>query len=311
MTNKQNRHRLAVFIGFALGLTGLTARAQTQFNAPPGYLPGWWINVQKAGQDLGEPQGARLVGFAAPAAGFDMASYRDQAPSRFDFGLAYDATGALNLAEGGVHQLAANVTWSEDPGAAEAHCALSMTVEGKPIADWRGPIAATAGTAEAKGDADLPAGLHPVALKVACDQPLGGRVAIAVRIKGPSESDPRPIGPTEIIHPGEARPAVAAAVAPRIPPPAPQIQAPAPRRADAAPATIMVAAIDLGIHQRPDRRSPKLGRLVYGQEVRVLGPLPDPAWTELADGGYVESGFLKPPGAAGPARPGPTQRRPR
>ena len=298
----------------------LSARgwAEGGLSAPAGYQPGWTVEVRKAGSELDRPAGERLTSFVAPAAGFDMGSYRDTSATRYEFGLAYAALGMLNVPAAGDYRIGVAAAWTAAPGETDARCGLRLTVAGKIVADWRGPITADAGRRAPQGDIALQPGLHPAELKVACDRALGARLGIAVLIKAPPDRDLRPAGPVDIVHgPGTPAAILEAAVAPASPParppagPIPLGAAPPPALPEAAPpqpvpgAATLVTTIDLSIHDQPDRHSRRIGRLVVGQAVAVAGPAPDPAWVQLAQGGYVEAGYLKPADQAGPARPVP------
>jgi hypothetical protein len=302
MIAKRNRRSPYLFL-VACWMASATAFGQAPVAPPQGYAAGWWIDVYKAGSDLDHPEGDRLGGFAAPAAGFDMASYRDAIPNRLDFGIAYTANGLLDVKAAGQHKLVLNAGWTSESGAAEAHCAFALAIDGTRVSAAQATVTEQADHTVADGPADLQPGLHPAELRVACDRPLGARFVIAASIKAPGDEDPRPLGPVDIVHPtGQSQTAEAGApAAPGAPSPAP-----APSGGPAQPsegARTMIAVIDMTVREQPSNRAKQVGHLVAGQQVEIAGPAEEPGWVALAAGGYVEAGFLKAQGDAGPARP--------
>lgn len=209
MTTEHTDYGLGIVFIVAFCLAATPVFADTSSDAPAGYQPGWQIQVRRAGPRLDQPTGKPLAQFAAPSSSFDMGSYRGAAARPFDYGVAYDAQGLLNIAAGGPHRIAATVGWDTGEPGPEATCDLSLSLEGRTIAEWHGPILILPDTRTAQGNADLQPGLHPTQLRMACDRAVGARVAVAVTIKTPSDSDLRPLGPAEIVHPDSGAPAVA------------------------------------------------------------------------------------------------------
>lgn len=275
------------------------AWAQSGLTPPAGQAAGWWVDVGPAAADLGAPPATRLGSFAAPAAGFDLGTYRDAVQQRIASGVAYDARGALQVATAGPHRIAVTGTWRADEGADPAHCLAALTVEGRPVASWRADVGQGAGQQEADGIADLQPGLRAAELRLACDRPLGARLNLTLTIKGPADGGLRPIGPVEIVHAvtGAAAQAAIASASPPSTPAAGQPTAPAGRA--------MVSTIDLTIRDRPDNAARSLGRVSAGQAVTVTGAPGGSGWVQLAEGGFVDGAFLRPAGTepAKQARP--------
>lgn len=308
MIAKRNRLVLCLFLAVAgwmraAAAPAQTAGAQTALTPPAGYAAGWWIEVYKAGQDLDHPQGDRLAAFAAPAAGFDMGSYRDATPNRLDFGLAYTASGAINIAAAGQHRFVLNAGWTSESGAAEAHCAFALAVDGVRVGAAQATITQQADHTIADGTTDLQPGLHPAELRVACDQSLGTRFVVALSIKTPSDQDPRPFGPVDVVHPTEQTRTAETTPSAAQPAQPPQQAEPGQPAQPAQGGQTMTAVIDMTVREQPDNRARPVGHLVAGQQVAIAGPADEPGWVKLTTGGYVEAGFLRGPGEAGPARP--------
>jgi hypothetical protein len=324
--NAAFRSRLGASLLTLLGLTLTTARADAQglSSTPEGYQPGWQITVYKAGVQLAPSPGKPLTAFAAPAAGFDMGSYRGAVEEAFNFGLAYDAAGMLNIATKGKYALSAKASWlAEYLNAPETRCAISLAVDGAKPATWTGTIGSAAGEQSVTVDADLEPGLRKTDLHVACDKPLGSRFRIELALQAPGDSAVRPLGPIELLHAAPANPTIVPGeVAAQTPPPAAEMKptppAPMPRptvsaQAPAAKVAIsgqaLVAVADIRVRSAPRENAPTLGILFAGQEVQVAGMTPDSEWYHLARGGYASAGFLKPEGSAGPPRPIARRRR--
>lgn len=293
----------------AFCLTAVPASAE---DVPIGYQPGWQIDARKVVPQLDKPTGRSLANFTAPSSGFDMDSYRGGAPERLARGpgplahgpdrlaqgIAYDAQGLLNITVAGPYRIGATVAWGAGQPGPEATCRLSLSLDERVLTEWKGPLSIIPGQRAQQANADLQPGLHPVQLRAACDRPVGARVTVALMMKAPSDRDLRPLGPAEIVHPGSDGPGTVA----QTPPPAttPPEQASPPKGA-----TTMIATANLNVRARPTTRSRRLLGLNAGQHVEVAGPASDPAWVRLVRGGFVQSAFLRPQEAAGPARPEP------
>ncbi|HLG89684.1 MAG TPA: SH3 domain-containing protein [Alphaproteobacteria bacterium] len=318
--NAAFRSRLGASLLILLGLSLTTARADAQglSSTPEGYQPGWQITVYKAGVQLAPSPGKPLTAFAAPAAGFDMGSYRGAVEEAFNFGLAYDASGMLNIAAKGKYALSAKASWlAEYLNTPEARCAISLAVDGAPPATWTGAIGSVAGEQSVTVDTDLEPGLRKADLHVACDKPLGSRFRVELAMQGPGDSTARPLGPIELLHAAPPNPTIVpGTVAAETPSPAAEMKptspAPVPRSAASpqAPAAkiaisgqTLVAVADIRVRSAPRENAPTLGILPAGREVEVSGMTPDSEWYHLAQGGYASAGFLKPAGSAGPPRP--------
>src|SRR5579859_1622295 len=220
MNAKRNRLVATLFLAAVWATSGPTApaqtdNAQTALAPPAGYAAGWSVAVYKAGADLDHPQGDRLASFAAPAAGFDMASYRDATSNRLDFGIAYTASGVVNVAAAGQHRFVLNAGWTSESGATEAHCAFALAIDGTRVTAAQATVTPQADHTIADGTTDLQPGLHPAELRVACDQSLGTRFVVAISVKTPSDQDPRPLGPVDIVHPVEQKQGSETAAAPQ------------------------------------------------------------------------------------------------
>ena len=298
---------------FTLNLTMARADAQGLSSTPEGYQPGWLVTVYKAGGELAPTPGRPLTAFAAPAAGFDMGSYRGAVDNAFDFGLAYDAAGALNVGAKGKYALTVHASWlAEYLKAPEARCAISLTLDSAKPAAWSGTVGSAVGEQSVAVDADLDPGLRKVGLHVACDKPLGSRFRVELALQAPGDSASRPLGPIELLHaapesaatlPGEVAMHAQPLAETRSTPQAATALRTAAPPSPAVSGEALVAVADIRIRSAPRPNAPTLGILRAGQEVKVAGLTPDSTYYHLARGGYASAGFLKPPGAAGPPRP--------
>lgn len=289
--------QMAAFVVLSLSTAAASARPTT---APEGYQPGWQVDVRRADETLGQSYDTVIAQFTAPATGFDMGSYRAAASGQFDYGIAYDAQGLLNVTKGGPHRIAVSVGWTAGVPGPEASCRMSLTVEGQVVSEWKGPLSILAGERTQQGAADLKAGLHPARLSLACDGPVEKRVSAVLEIKTPSDRDLRPLGPLDIVHAGSSAPPPPA-IADRAPPAAPSPRS--LRNGTTLPpgGMTMIATSNLIVREQPDKYSPQLGRLRAGQSLQVAGRSPDGNWMALADGGFVLASFLRLPGGARPA----------
>jgi hypothetical protein len=316
--NAAFRSRLGVSLlaVFWLSLTTAGADAQGLSSTPEGYQPGWQITVYKAGGELAPTPGKPLTAFAAPAAGFDMGSYRGAVDEAFNFGLAYEAAGLLNIPGKGKYALAVKASWlAEYLTVAEARCQVSLAVDGAKPGSWTGAVGSAAGEQSVSVEADLDPGLRKADLRVACDKPLGSRFRVELALQAPGDSAPRPLGPIELLHaappnptiiPGEVAaqtPPPAAAMKPTPPAPVPRPVAPRQEPPTAPSGQALVAVADIRVRSAPQPNAPTLGILLAGQQVEVAGMTSDSEWYRLARGGYASAGFLKPAGSAGPPRP--------
>src|SRR6185369_6854505 len=115
-------------------------------------------------------------------------------------GLAYDASGALNVATAGAYRFRVTAGWDAGDAAKAGACAVSFAVAGAKVVNWSGPVGAEAGHQVIEGRADLQAGPQPAALHVACDQPQGARFRVELALQAPGDSDLRPPGFQDIMH---------------------------------------------------------------------------------------------------------------
>jgi hypothetical protein len=276
--------------------TSITA-AEPTVDVPVGYQPGWYINARRAGPRLDRPVGATLADFTAPAHGFDMGNHGGGAAKGGSYGLAYDAQGLLNVTAAGPQRLGVTVGWGMGEPGPEATCRLSLSLEGQVIAAWQGAILILPDKRTAQGSAQLQPGLHPIAVRMACDRPVGSRVSVAISIKTPSDSDLRPMETADIVHPAPAPPETASEGVPN--------PNPTTDTASATGPATMIAVRDLFIHERPSKRSSRVTQLRKGQAVQVLGLTPNAGWLQLARGGFARSADLQaqPAKATDPAPP--------
>ena len=298
----------------AATLTTLGAKAQGLSTAPS-TQPGWLVSVGKAAEDLGRPAASRLASFAAPAAGFDLGSYRGAVESAAAYGLSYDAKGMLGVQAAGAYKFRVTASWEAgDPGTAAAHCTVGLRVDTADLVNWSGAVTADQGQQASDGATDLQPGPHEATFHVACDQPLGSRFRVDLALSAPGDSGLRPPRPDEIAHPATGAAGMhVAQPAPPTPPPPASLPQPAPEQPlppqqigpppEGAQGQMLVATTDLRVRAEPRPDARAIGRLLAGQSVEVLGPASDPAWYRLAPGGYAASAFLRPAGAAGPPRP--------
>jgi hypothetical protein len=298
MTIRHTAHHFKAVATLAFCLGTWPANA---VEIPSGYQPGWQIDVRKAGPRLDQPVGKPLANFGAPSTRFDMGSFHAAVPQTVNYGVSYDAQGLLNISASGPHRIAAIVGWSAGEPGPQATCQLSLSLEDRLIAAWKGPILILPDKRTAQGDAQLEPGLHPVQLRMACDRVVDARVTIAIMIKTPSDRDLRPMNPADIVHPGSSPQGKAVQATPISVPPAGKAVDPPPG------ATTMIATRTINIREKPMAGSRRVGQLKTGQKTQVLGPTPDPAWVQLNDGGFATSAYLK---VADPAPPSSSEAAP-
>jgi hypothetical protein len=293
MTTQHIRYGFGAITAMVFCLfTSITA-AEPAVEVPVGYQPGWYINARRAGPSLDRPAvGATLADFTAPAAGFDMGGHRSRPAKDAAYGIRYDAQGLLNVTTAGPFRVGATVGWSRGEPGPEATCRLSLSLDGQVLATWQGPILILPDKRTAQGNAQLQPGLHPIAVRMACDRPVDSRVTVAISIKTPADSDLRPMESADIVHPAPAPPETASEGAPN--------PNPSTDTASATEAGTMIAVRNLFIHERPSARSRRIAHL--------LGPTANAGWLQLAQGGFARSADLQEqPAKAADSAPPPAQ----